>query len=332
MSSRSRLPRRGVALAAVLLVQSGPTCAGIPSSAPACEDPPGAPAAPAVSGEMLPASADEVTFTLPGGVPLVMVRIAAGAFPMGSPEDERGRQADEGPVHPVTVARDYFLGRFEVTQAQWRAVMGAIPGMGHGAGDDYPVYFVSWNDITKAGGFLEQAHALLRSPGLRLPTEAEWEYAARAGTTAPFSFGDDPGCTMSECGDCSLFNQYMVCSGSLTGYGAWPVGSRAANPWGLYDMHGNVWEWVQDCYHASYAGAPADGSAWEEPTCVDRVLRSGHWHGPAYACRSANRSHEAADFLRVVNGFRLAVSAPPAHLIRHRLFSGTPDSARRPRR
>lgn len=255
------------------------------------------------------ASAGETTVTLPGGVPLVMVRIPAGTFRMGSPESERGRSPDEGPAHDVTIPRDFWVGRHEVTQAQWRAVMGSVPSQGHGAGDSYPVYYVSWNDVAGPGGFLEKASASLGGPRLRLPTEAEWEYAARAGTPTPFSFGDDESCSLAECGTCPLFNEHMWCSGSLTGYGSWPVGRKAPNPWGLYDVHGNVWEWVEDCYHPGYAGAPADGRAWVEPGCADRVMRSGHWHGPAQAGRSANRFREPAGFLRVVNGFRVARSA-----------------------
>jgi formylglycine-generating enzyme required for sulfatase activity len=268
----------------------------------------------------LQAGLGEITVTLPGGVPLVMVRISAGTFEMGSPESERGRHSDEGPQHQVTISQDYYLGKYEVTQAQWRAVMGMIPAMGHGAGADYPVYYVSWNDIAGPGGFLETLNSQLGPTKLRFPTEAEWEYAARGGTTTPFSFGDDPSCTLNVCGDCALFNQYMVCSGSLTGYGSWPVGQKTENPWGLYDMHGNVWEWVQDCYQSSYVGAPTDGSAWEAPGCKYRVMRSGHWHGPAYACRSANREHESADLLRVVVGFRLAMNAGPVHPIRRHLL------------
>jgi formylglycine-generating enzyme required for sulfatase activity len=258
-------------------------------------------------GANVPAT-EEITISLPGNVPLVMVRIPAGTFRMGSPESERGRSPDEGPQHEVTIGHDFFMGKYEVTQAQWRAVMGSLPAMGHGAGDSYPVYYVSWNDVAGPGGFLERVNSTLGPERLRLPTEAEWEYAARAGTTTPFSFGDDPSCSLHECGTCELFNRFMWCSGVLTGYGSRPVGEKAANPWGLFDVHGNVWEWVQDCAHSSYAGAPSDGSAWQAPACADRVLRSGHWHGPASACRSANRSGEKADFLRVVNGFRVAGS------------------------
>ena len=307
MGARARVLWRGVALVGLFHGYAG---AALPQSRFQTAD--------AATANSRP---HEVTLTLPGGVPLVLVRIPAGAFEMVSPESERGRQSDEGPQHRVTIGQDYYLGKHEVTQAQWKAVMGALPAMGHGAGDSYPVYYVSWDDIAGPGGFLDTVNSRFTSTKLRLPTEAEWEYAARAGTTTPFSFGDDPSCSLAACGYCELFNQNMVCSGSLTGYGSWPVGQKAANPWGLFDMHGNVWEWVQDCYHPSYVDAPADGSAWEAPGCADRVMRSGCWHGPAYACRSANRDHVSADFLRVVVGFRLAMSARPAHQLRRHLHS-----------
>jgi formylglycine-generating enzyme required for sulfatase activity len=277
-------------------------------------------AAGAVGAAPLPNDLGEITYTLPGGVPLVLVRIPAGTFTMGSPANERGRDPDEGPQHTVTLARDFFIGKYEVTQAQWRAVTaGPLPAAGHGAGDSYPVYYITWNEIAGPNGFLARANAALGGTALRLPTEAEWEYAARAGTSTLFSFGDDPSCPLGPCDQCPLFFQHIVCYGALTGYTSWPVGQKAPNPWGLYDMHGNVWEWVEDCFHPTYAGAPADGSAWVEPGCAARVLRSGHWHGPADACRSANRLHAAADFERVVHGFRVAITAGPGRPVRHRL-------------
>ena len=262
----------------------------------------------AVDSGPVPPSADEITVLLPGNVPLVLVRIPAGTFEMGSPTSERGRQADEGPQHLVSIGQGFYIGKYEVTQAQWQAVMGLVPAQGHGTGGDYPVYYVSWNDVAGPGGFVERVNAMLPSARLRLPTEAEWEYAARAGTTTPFSFGDDPSCSLAFCGDCALFNQYMWCSGSLTGYGSRPVGEKDPNPWGLYDVHGNVWEWVQDCYHASYAGAPADGSAWLVPSSSRRVVRSGSWHVWAKSCRSANRGDYPSDNRQATFGFRLARS------------------------
>ena len=269
---------------------------GDPFAVPATPDP-----------ERAAGAGQELTILLPGGVPLVLVRIPAGTFLMGSPESERARHTDEGPQHAVTIGRDFYIGKYEVTQAQWKSVMGTLPDIGHGVGDDSPVYYVSWNDIAGPGGFLQKVNALLEPAKLRLPTEAEWEYAARAGTTTPFSFGDDPSCSLTDCSPCELFDKYLWWCGSDDPFhGALPVGSRAPNPWGLFDMHGNVWEWVQDTYHSTYAGAPADGSAWTAPESSDRVARSGHWHAYANSCRSASRSRYSKDHQQVTFGFRVA--------------------------
>jgi formylglycine-generating enzyme required for sulfatase activity len=242
-------------------------------------------------------------------VPLVLVRVAAGtSFTMGSPPQERGRNADEGPAHSVTVARDFFLGRYEVTQAQWQAVTGWNPSRFYGEGPEYPVYDVSWIDITRPDGFLERLNRDHGTEKFRLPSEAEWEFAARGGTTTEFSF-PLPANWDTECGSVPAADAFMWWCGNSDRH-AHPVGLRAPNPIGLYDMHGNVWEWVEDAWHRDYAGdPPTDGGAWLLPLTVTRVLRGGSWGSWAGACRSARRySYFPNTWGHGVLGFRLAMS------------------------
>jgi len=271
-------------------------------------------------------ASEEITITLPGEVPLVMVRISAGTFTMGSPDSESGRSTDEGPQHQVTISEDFYLGKYEVTQAQWQALMGSpLPTQCdiHSVGNDYPVYCVSWDDIhgtgpglVEADGFLEKLNNHLAATGqpgggkLRLPTEAEWEYAARAGTTTRFSFGD-----ALECGDpcraCTTYEQSMWWCGNAyyntSTRGPRPVGQKLANPWGLFDMHGNVWEWVGDAY-SSYGSSPQidpSGPTWGS----QRVVRGGSWGFWASNSRAARRgSFMSAGYRYHYVGFRLARS------------------------
>ncbi|QQR74526.1 MAG: formylglycine-generating enzyme family protein [Holophagales bacterium] len=250
---------------------------------------------------------NELTVMLPGSVPLTLVRIPAGIFMMGSPASERGREADET-LHQVTLTQPYYLGKYEVTQAQWQAVMGtAMPTScgAYGVGPNYPVYCVSWNDIAATNGFVERLNAYLGTTLFRLPTEAEWERAARAGTSTRFSHGD-----VLECGEaceiCSVHNQYMAWCGNTQGH-AQPVGFRSMNPFGLYDVHGNLGEWVQDWY-ITYPVGPAT-----DPTVlvggVHRVIRGGYWNYAARYCRSAGRNNDGAPTNRYSNiGFRIARS------------------------
>jgi formylglycine-generating enzyme required for sulfatase activity len=227
--------------------------------------------------------------------------IPAGAFRMGSPASEQDRDSDEGPQTQVTITRGFWMGRYEVTQAQYRKVMGNNPS--HFSGDNLPVELVSWHDATNyCGKLTEQERAAGRLPAgyvYRLPTEAEWEYACRAGTTTRLSYGDDPG--YSQLGN---YAWYWANSGWQTH----PVGQKQPNPWGLYDMHGNVWEWCWDCYGGSLPGGsvtdllgPASGSL--------RVFRGGRWIGAGRLCRSANRNSYAPDDRDISIGFR-AVLAP----------------------
>jgi formylglycine-generating enzyme required for sulfatase activity len=245
-----------------------------------------------------------------------LVRIPAGSFQMGSPDLETGRNSDEGPVHTVTLSSDFYLGETEVTQAQWLALAGINPASGYGVGNDYPVYDVSWNDIASATGFLAELNALGKGI-FRLPSEAEWEYACRGGTTTRFSFGDSLGCP-DDCTDCAAGSEtgnrsdYMwYCwSGGPDGspVASLPVASLLPNPFGLYDMHGNLWEWCQDGYHDSFVGAPNDGSAWENFADHLKVYRGGSWNYSAASCRSANRNKNLPTLRSPRLGFRLVLT------------------------
>ena len=224
-----------------------------------------------------------------------MVSIPGGEFRMGR---RKGKgDDDEKPVRRVTV-RAFKLGKHEVTFAQWDAcVMGGgcngytpeDEGWGRG---NLPIINVSWDDVW---GFIDWLNAKTGG-SYRLPTEAEWEYAARAGTKNKYSWGNDIGRNRANCDGCgSQWDNRKTA----------PVGSFPANPWGLHDMHGNVWEWVQDCYNGSYKGAPKDGSAWTSGDCSPRVSRGGSWSSTPRYLRSAYRNHTAHSN-RNTFGFRLA--------------------------
>lgn len=253
--------------------------------------------------------AQEVTVTLPGGVPLVMVKIPAGTFQMGSPGTERNRDFDET-LHQVTVTSDYYMGKYAVTQGQWRAVTGSNPSYFLSCGDSCPVEQVSWNDTAGSGGFVEKLNQYLSSTGqpgagkFRLPTEAEWERAARGGTTTRFSFGDalngDDLCGVNA--DTDPYVWWCGNSGNTTH----TVGSKAANPYGLYDVHGNVWDWVQDWYGDYPSSAQTNPTG---PTSGSyRVVRAGSWDDYARSARSANRSSDDPNAHAINIGFRLAMS------------------------
>jgi formylglycine-generating enzyme required for sulfatase activity len=239
-----------------------------------------------------------------------MVVVPAGEFMMGSPLDEARRESDEGPQHKVTIAKPFAAGKFEATFAEWDACVTAggckyrprDQGWGRGT---RPVINVAWDDITK-----EFMPWLSRKTGktYRLLTEAEWEYAARAGATTPFSTGR----TITT--DQANFDGNYTYGGSAKGQyrqRTVEVGSFQANAFGLYDMHGNVWEWVQDCYKDTHAVGPSDGTAAsDEPGCR-RVVRGGSWHlNPRYL-RAAIRGRLAADYRDNFRGFRLARTLSP---------------------
>jgi formylglycine-generating enzyme required for sulfatase activity len=213
------------------------------------------------------------------------VLIAAGSFTMGSE-----RRLTEKPALPVTINESFYMGRYQVTQAEWRVVMGSSPSKFEG--DDLPVETVSWDDVQQ---FLHKFNAITDGCTYRLPTEAEWEYACRADSTAEYCFGDNK----DELG------QYAWYEGNSEN-STHRVGEKDPNVWGLYDMHGNVWEWCQDTYQGNYEDAPADGSAWEvESDYKVRVLRGGAWNAPAKNCRSAFRRRNAQGNRGYHDGFRV---------------------------
>ena len=226
---------------------------------------------------------------LPGNVPLEMIWVPAGTFMMGRYAGEQDSHSNEDPQHQVTLTQGFWMGKYEVTQAQWEAVMGSNPSYFSGA--NRPVERVSWNMVQ---AFITELNSLT-GEAFRLPTEAQWEYACRAGTTTRFYWGEDP--------SYSSIDDYAWYMGVFSTHDA---GRKLPNAWGLYDMSGNVWEWCQDYYHSSYTGAPSDGSAWESPTGSYRVLRGGGWsHGDT--CRSAYRDTDAPSYTYdYFIGFRLA--------------------------
>jgi len=265
---------------------------------------------------------------LGNGVTLEMVEIPGGTFSMGTAAAEVDQVTKEyerylsdsrkslvatwvkwqTPQHQVTVP-SFYMGKFEITQVQWRAVArlpkvnrDLVTDPSNFKGDNLPVESVSWEDA------MEFCARLTRTTGrtYRLPTEAEWEYACRAGTTTPFHFGD------------TITPELVNYNGNYP-YGAAPKGTYrekttrvgsmgAANAFGLYDMHGNVWEWCVDVWHDSYHGAPADGSAWESGgDSSHRVLRGGSWLINSYYCRSADRFWDAPGDRSSIFGFRVLV-------------------------
>ncbi len=217
------------------------------------------------------------------------IQIETGCFDMGRGPNFEGGFNDERPRHMVCITKPFYLGKTEVTQSQWIAVMGSNPSGFQGL--DNPVEKVSWDDVQNFIRLLNQKEG---SNKYRLPTEAEWEYAARAGSSSTFHFGDDK----------ELLGQYAWFDGN-SGKRTHPVAQKRPNQWGLYDMHGNVWEWVQDWYDENYyRTSPASNPKGPE-SGQNRVYRGGGWFHYAGFLRSANRGNSFPDFRRYYLGFRL---------------------------
>ncbi|WP_369986948.1 dihydropyoverdine dehydrogenase [Pseudomonas xanthosomatis] len=240
-----------------------------------------------------------------------MVVLPAGTFTMGTPPDEMGRQDDEGPQHPVTFAKPFAISRYQVTAGEWAAYQkeaGVViadgderPGRrctnskpSYKQGPRQPAVCMSYHDAEQYAAWLSKKTGQHYS----LVSEAQREYAARAGSTGLFPFEPDANFEISK-----HANVY----GPKDGYSySSPVGSFPANAFGVYDMHGNVYEWVADCYHDSYQGAPADGSAWLEPGCKLVSIRGNDWGEAPIFSRSGNRNNAYATTRGDWLGFRVA--------------------------
>ena len=222
----------------------------------------------------------------------VMVRIQPGGFAMGSDQGDRS----EKPVHRVTIARPFALGAYEVTVAEYRACVdgggcpGGMPRMTN-PNDNTPVHNISWQEAQTYAKWLSQK----TGQRYRLPTEAEWEYAARGGTTGRYWWGNETG-ALANCQDCGGPQERLTPAS---------VGSYKPNPFGLHDMNGSVAEWVADCWHSDYAGAPGDGSAWITGNCRERVLRGGSWRASKTDISDTARLFYDVDVRYLNNGMRV---------------------------
>jgi len=219
---------------------------------------------------------------------LEFVLVPGGTFMMGSPLDNEPCSKDECPQHPVTV-KPFFISRTEVTQSAWDSIRGDDERCWRGS--DLPIEGVSWNDCT----------AWCKKAGLRLPAEAEWEYACRAGNKGSF-------CFQNEQEHLYEIAWYHFSSG----YRTHTVGQLNPNAFGLYDMHGNVWEWCEDTWHENYSGAPNDGSAWVDSSYGEQVYRGGSWNQISEGCRSANRNKLKPNSRSNDLGFRPVFSPVPS--------------------
>ena len=249
-----------------------------------------------IIGEIVEGSESEIIVELPGGETLEMVWIDPGTFTMGSPSSEVGRDDDEGPQHEVTISQGFYLGKYEVTQGQWESVMGTTPwgGLDYVRSNlNHPAAHISWEDME---GFVGRLNDAAGEAIYRLPSEAEWEYACRAGTTTRWSFGDDE----SQLGDYAWYRENAL---NVRLEYAQPVGTKLPNPWRLYDMHGNVWEWCQDWSGVYSSGSQVDPMG--PATGSYRVVRGGGFNRIARLVRSADRSNGSPTIRFGYVGFRL---------------------------
>jgi len=263
-----------------------------------------------IKAQINPVAPTVITEILPKGILLEMVKIPAGSFLMGTEEAEVIRLCKEYetdlfkcemPQHRVNL-QEFYLGKYPVTQEQYQAIMGTNPSY-FKDNPKNPVENVSWND---AQAFCQKLNDKTKK-NYRLPSEAEWEYACRAGTTTSFYFGE----TIST-DQANYDGNYTFGKGKKGVYRekTTPVGSFPANKFGLYDLHGNVWEWCEDIWHENYENVPKDGSSWNDNHSQSplRLLRGGSWGNNPKVCRSANRDGGNADDCYDYVGFRLAVS------------------------
>jgi formylglycine-generating enzyme required for sulfatase activity len=227
-----------------------------------------------------------------------MVVVPSGKFKMGSPPTEKCRKTNEGPEHEVTIASHFAVSKFEVTVDQWETCIkygDCTRVRSPFGGDKQPQINVSWYDAQEYVNWLSR----LTGQQYRLLSEAEWEYAARAGTTSPYSFEGE-----SALGEYAWYSENSKKQ-------THPIGEKKPNVFGLYDMHGNVWEWVEDCYHENYNEAPADGKAWTAGDCDSRAVRGGGWnYDPGYL-RSASRTNSTSDDRNYDVGFRVGRTLTP---------------------
>ena len=249
-----------------------------------------------------------VPVTLTNSIGMKLVYIKPGSFMMGSPTGKEKRSDVEGPQHRVTITKGFYMGAYEVTQEQYERVMGTNPSR-FKKGGNYPVEKVSWDDAVE---FCKKLSAQ-EGKTYRLPTEAEWEYACRAGTTTPFAFGN----TIST--DQANYDGDYTYVGGRKGKNrkcTTPVGTFQPNAWGLYDMHGNVWEWCGDWYAKDYYGrspetdpqGPTEADATKFDWGSGRVLRGGSWCSFPYGCRSAYRLGLDPSLRFNFSGFRVVCS------------------------
>lgn len=261
---------------------------------------------------MVPHHAAATAKTYTNSIGMEFILIPSGSFYMGAGGNEPAARCEEKPRHHVIISKPFYLGRHEVTQGQWETVMGSnpfsmertYPGRwdfliqqpGRLIADDKPAT-VSWNDAQE---FIKRLNEAEGHDRYRLPTEAEWEYACRAGTDSAYSFGNDA----RELGLYAWFGEDFA-TGSTH-----PVGHKKPNPWGFYDMHGNVWEWVQDYYLRNYYSVSPEVDPTGPLQGSSRVVRGGSWHATAADWRSAFRKSYDPDYRGVSIGFRVVLMPP----------------------
>jgi formylglycine-generating enzyme required for sulfatase activity len=226
-----------------------------------------------------------------------MVILQPGSFTMGDNHGDRS----ERPAHRVTISRPYAIGKYEVTLAQWNACVQAEACKAvtstTGSPDKSPTRDISWADTQRFVRWLSKQ----TGQNYRLPTEAEWEYAARAGTSSRYWWGEKMRAGMANC---------KGCGGDWSNDAPVNVDALPPNPFGLYGMNGGVWEWVEDCWHKDYDGAPTDGSAWTSSDCRENVIRGGSWRNDSTYAHSSSRFTYDSAVRYILNGFRVAKSLP----------------------